>query len=80
MGYKDQKVIRDKRDASSAAMIGAVGNQFKTSIKDASERRKARETKARENKIKAQQSVAGRYEQQAKFKRTGNKKLDEIRN
>lgn len=77
MGYKDQKVIRDTRDAGAAAMIGAVGNQFKTSIKDASERRKARETKAREDKIKAQQSVAGRYEQQAKFKRTGNKKLDE---
>lgn len=77
MGYKDQKVIRDTRDAGAAAMIGAVGNQFKTSIKDASERRKARETKAREDKIKAQQSVAGRYEQQAKYQRTGNKGLDD---
>ena len=77
MGYKDQKVIRDTRDAGAAAMIGAVGNQFKTSIKDASERKKARETKAREDKIKAQQSVAGRYDQQAKYQRTGNKGLDE---
>jgi hypothetical protein len=83
MGYKDQKVIRDSRDANAAAMIGAVGGQFQKSIKEGSERREERKkeeeekaNKKKKDQIAAQQSVAGRYKQAADYKRTGNKGLD----
>lgn len=77
MGYKDQKVIRDTRDAKAAAFIGQTGQAFKRSIAQGATRRKEEQKAQKEMQQKAQAAVSGRYKQAAEYERTGNKSLDE---
>jgi len=77
MGYKDQKVIRDTRDARAAAFIGQTGQAFKTSIAQGATRRKEQQKAQKEMQQKAQAAVSGRYKQAAEYERSGNKSLDE---
>jgi len=77
MGYKDQKVIRDTRDARAAAFIGQTGQAFKRSIAQGATRRKEEQKAQKEMQQKAQAAVSGRYKQAAEYEKTGNKSLDE---
>jgi hypothetical protein len=84
MGYRDQKVIRDTRDAQAAEFIGAAGSAFKQTVAQGQKRQKEKkeelekeekETKALQKQ--AQSAVSGRYQSMADYKKTGNKSLDE---
>ena len=77
MGYKDQKVIRDTRDARAASFIGQTGKAFKTSIAQGATRRKEQQKAQKEMQQKAQAAVSGRYKQVAEYEKTGIKSLDE---
>lgn len=84
MGYRDQKVIRDTRDAKAAEFIGKTGTAFRAGIAQSQrrqeEKKKELEQEEKEQKDlqrKAQAATQGRYDEIAKYKRTGNKSLDD---
>ena len=77
MGYRDQKVIRDSRDAQAAKFIGEAGSAFKQTIAQGQKRRKEEQKELKDLQTKAQAAVAGRYKSMADYKETGNKSLDE---
>ena len=77
MGYRDQKVIRDTRDMANAQFIGGMGAELKQGLKQANVRKKAEEKESQERRRRAAAATQGRYDQIAKYKKTGNKSLDE---
>ena len=77
MGYRDQKVIRDPRDAKAAQFITSTSNQFRQSIQQGQERKKEEEKKQKKLQQLAQSAVSGRYKELSEYKKTGNKSLDE---
>ncbi len=77
MGYRDQKVIRDTRDMANAQFIGGMGAELKQGLKQANVRKKAEEKESQERRRRAAAETQGRYDQIAKYKKTGNKSLDE---
>jgi len=84
MGYRDQKVIRDTRDAKAAEFIGETGAAFRAGIAQSQrrqeEKKKELEQEEKEQKDlqrRAQAASQGRYDEIAKYKRTGNKSLDD---
>ena len=77
MGYRDQKVIRDSRDAQAAKFIGEAGSAFKQTVAQGQKRKQEEQKELKDLQTKAQSAVAGRYKQMADFKKTGSKALDE---
>ena len=77
MGYRDQKVIRDTRDAQAARFIGATGEQFRQGLQDQRERQEKKDEEQKQLQKQAQAAVSGRYKEAADYKRTGNKSLDD---
>ena len=77
MGYRDQKVIRDTRDAQAARFIGATGEQFRQGLQDQRERQEKKDEEQKQLRQQAQAAVSGRYDEVSKYKRTGNKSLDD---
>ena len=77
MGYRDQKVIRDTRDAKAAEFIGAAGSAFKQTVAQGQKRKQEEQKELKDLQTKAQSAVSGRYKQMADFKKTGSKALDE---
>ena len=76
MGYRDQKVIRDTRDAQAAKFIGAAGSAFKQTVAQGQKRRQEEQKELKDLQTKAQSAVSGRYKQMADFKKTGSKALE----
>ena len=77
MGYRDQKVIRDTRDAQAARFIGATGEQFRQGLQDQRERQEKKDEEQKQLQKQAQAAVSGRYKEAADYKRTGNKSIDD---
>ena len=77
MGYRDQKVIRDTRDAQAARFIGETGEQFRQGLQDQRERQEKKDEEQKQLQKQAQAAVSGRYDEVSKYKRTGNKSLDD---
>ena len=77
MGYRDQKVIRDTRDAQAARFIGATGEQFRQGLQDQRERQEKQDEEQKQLQKQAQAAVSGRYKEAADYKRTGNKSIDD---
>jgi hypothetical protein len=77
MGYRDQKVIRDTRDAQAARFIGEMGEQLRQGLQDQRERQEKKNEEQKQLQKQAQAAVSGRYKEAADYKRTGNKSLDD---
>ena len=77
MGYRDQKVIRDTRDAQAARFIGEMGEQLRQSLQDQRVRQEKKDEAQKQLQKQAQAAVSGRYKEAADYKRTGNKSLDD---